>query len=571
MVCLHGICLHALSGLRYPAFLRSLPSALGARVANPLQVHALRSAHVASDMPEASMLDPATMAQLVKLASDFAHGSFITRATHWGAYAVAIYDWLLCLNDEILFLTSSGVSPAKIAYAICRFWPLFAHPIVLWVQAFDHSHDFCERMFRVPLYLVAINFAAAASVLAIRLYAFTGGRRPIAVFLALGISIVTIYQFWVVSTQILLIPFGTGCYPGDKNENIRNLAGLFFSNLVYDIFATSIFAVHALTTFKFKLSLTSGFTRHFLREGFSYFIAISLINIANSAASFQKINVSYSGVVTGLSMLIPNILACRLVINMRREARRSTMMPGTFSATTASSASYQFKPPQPSIITAAAAVTSHDDIRSGETHQLSSGAWLSTRGEAFEMTPSPSPRRTEWLSAQTRPPVVQFHASDQYPVQKNTITITTTKRSDCQRRIGNAAICAWPWAHTQYSARHVRIDFITYFIHSFTDPRIYSYPPLGVLFATRYQSLRALHRENRYCTGCGFVRNAERRKPHAPLSPTIIYCDLSRCMSRTPSEVAGSALDDHPSERNDPIPDMKTHSSKYYRTLIRRI
>jgi len=118
-----------------------------------------------------------------------------------------------------------------------------------------------------------------------------------------------------------LVPFGNSCYPveaGANSTNGRYLSGFFFSPLLFDCLSVIVFIAYALSRFKFKLSLASDFTRHFMREGFLYFLAISTINFANSAMTFQNFNVSYSGVVTALSMLLPNIFACRLVINLRR-------------------------------------------------------------------------------------------------------------------------------------------------------------------------------------------------------------------------------------------------------------
>ncbi|KAH7104708.1 hypothetical protein BKA62DRAFT_475130 [Auriculariales sp. MPI-PUGE-AT-0066] len=259
-----------------------------------------------------------------QLISQGARGSQITRSMHFGVFAIAVYDWFLCIKDEVTLLQTAGVPPAKAAYFLCRYWPLVAHPVILWIQGFDHSRDFCERHFRMPLYIVIVNFALAASILTIRIYAFSGYNRAVVITLGLCLAAVASYQIWVVATQIMLVSEGSGCYPVEPQTHFQFLSGYFFSPLIFDIIAMMFFLARAVSVFTFKPSLASDLTKRFLGEGFAYFIAISLINFANSAMSFQTATVAYSGVVVPLSMLLPNILACRLVINLRSAAEPKT-------------------------------------------------------------------------------------------------------------------------------------------------------------------------------------------------------------------------------------------------------
>jgi len=62
--------------------------------------------------------------------------------------------------------------------------------------------------------------------MSIRIHAFTGQRRAIAVLLALGMASVTFFQFFVASFRQTLASFGTGCLPMDTGE-FKFLAGFF--------------------------------------------------------------------------------------------------------------------------------------------------------------------------------------------------------------------------------------------------------------------------------------------------------------------------------------------------------
>jgi len=64
---------------------------------------------------------------------------------------------LAAISNRAPQLRTAGLSPAKVGYTLCRYWPLLTHPVTLWVQAFDHGSDFCQRHFKLPLYLIVLN------------------------------------------------------------------------------------------------------------------------------------------------------------------------------------------------------------------------------------------------------------------------------------------------------------------------------------------------------------------------------------------------------------------------------
>ncbi|KZV88132.1 hypothetical protein EXIGLDRAFT_722988 [Exidia glandulosa HHB12029] len=240
-----------------------------------------------------------------------------TRYEQVGFYALVMYDWLLSLSQESSLDLSPGFQPAKLAYLFARYWPLLTNPVVLWVHVVDHSPHECEMSFRLPLILQAGNFLGAAMVIAVRVHAFTGQKRPLAVLLTACLVTVTFYQIWVGASQIEVAPNG-GCYPVDRISSVKHLSGYFLAPMLFDCIAVLIVLIYSLLVFPLRLMWDSStITKIFIRDGALYFVAILAIHIFNAAMSFQP-DAAISGTGVAVSMLLPSILACRLVLNLRQ-------------------------------------------------------------------------------------------------------------------------------------------------------------------------------------------------------------------------------------------------------------
>ncbi|EJD49443.1 hypothetical protein AURDEDRAFT_182963 [Auricularia subglabra TFB-10046 SS5] len=231
-----------------------------------------------------------------------------------------VYDWLLCWEHEAELLKIRGIPPTKFAYVFCRYWPLLTYPLILWEQVAVSDRAECARIFQLPLFLVIVNFAAAASVLIVRVYAFTGSRITVAVGLTCAFLAAGAYQVWAVATQIMLATPAPACFARVKHRSSKALSLYFFAPFLFDLVATSVFILCA-ARIRFGTAGSSTAVAVFIREGIAYFLAISVINLGNAAMSFQT-RVNISGTVVPFSMLLPNILACRLVINLRSSASK---------------------------------------------------------------------------------------------------------------------------------------------------------------------------------------------------------------------------------------------------------
>ncbi|KAH7103544.1 hypothetical protein BKA62DRAFT_695724 [Auriculariales sp. MPI-PUGE-AT-0066] len=233
------------------------------------------------------------------------------------AYTLFVYDWLLTLDTERQMLSQPGLAPAKLAYIFCRYWPLIFQPLTLWVQVgiSNIKESDCGN-FKIPLYVTAINFAGSASVLLVRLHAFNGQKLWSTMSLAMAMVAIVIYTIHTGATRTKLAPFAPACFPTDSDPTTRWVSGIFLAPLLWDMSVTVVFIYYAVRS-RISYSLSRGAIRVFVREGLMYFFAIATVHGINVILTWQS-DITISGAFVPFSMLLPNVLACRLVINLRK-------------------------------------------------------------------------------------------------------------------------------------------------------------------------------------------------------------------------------------------------------------
>lgn len=256
-------------------------------------------------------------------------------AEHNGLYAVALYDWLLCLEEERNFLSTRGFSFAKAAYLLSRYWPLLTHPINMWFSSVDHvPQAACARTYRVVMALQVGNFIGSASIITLRVHAFSGRQRAITIALCVGILGVVAYQVWVALGSAKFVA-GRVCHPVESGK-AKFLGGYVVAPLFWDCIAFAITSVYVVHTGSWRNIATRGrsYTNIFLRDGLAYFAVIFIIHLFNTVMTFQS-DTALRGAGIPASLLIPNILVCRLLLHLRsatQDKRKDTECASTYIA-----------------------------------------------------------------------------------------------------------------------------------------------------------------------------------------------------------------------------------------------
>ncbi|KAI0784734.1 hypothetical protein C8Q75DRAFT_778697 [Abortiporus biennis] len=271
----------------------------------------------------AHIKDCLTMPDSLKVAQQFI---FVTQVHFCAMYAVAIWDWVVCLPREWRFIWKTPWTTVKVSYIFCRYWVIAVIPYLLWAFCTDHDLEECEKIFQIPVGLAMWNQVSAEVILLIRTYAFFGRNVYMLALLIAALSGVVAYQLYVVVSRITLFPFlGSSfgpCLPMSKPHSGAHLLGFFIAPLMYDTIVTAATVGKAVTIRRQSGGHSGKLLQTFLREGIFYYILISMTNLVNGIFYLQP-RQAISAICIPLSVMLSPVLACRLILDLRARACES--------------------------------------------------------------------------------------------------------------------------------------------------------------------------------------------------------------------------------------------------------
>ncbi|KAG8860572.1 hypothetical protein FRB96_003826 [Tulasnella sp. 330] len=206
-----------------------------------------------------------------------------------------------------------------------RYWAIVGGPWVLWVFIGDHSQATCNKLWRSPQILAMWNQIWAECVLVIRVYAFWGNSKSLlALMCGLMVAMVT-YQIWTTIHGMALLPFidpPTGpCFPTVTYLGSPLILIFFLLPMIFDSFLTILTLVRMVQLRKHTAGhVGSPLMKTFIREGLYYFILIAAANLVNAIFYFQP-KQSMSALNVPLSVYFPDILAARLILDLREKGK----------------------------------------------------------------------------------------------------------------------------------------------------------------------------------------------------------------------------------------------------------
>ncbi|KAJ7204336.1 hypothetical protein GGX14DRAFT_460036 [Mycena pura] len=249
------------------------------------------------------------------------HFIYITQVYFCAMYAVVIWDWLISLPREWIFVWKTHWTPVKVAYLFCRYWVIAVVPYLLYCFVMDHSLETCQKIYKAPVALALWNQVGSEAVLLIRTYAFFNRNVYVLFFLISALSGVVAYQLYVDTTQMLLLPFVKlpfdkgPCFPMSKPHS-AHLLGFFIAPLLFDTIVTAMTVWKAFRIRRRNGGPNSRLIQTFLREGVFYYLLISIANLINGIFYLQPRQV-ISAINIPLSVMMAPVLACRLILDLR--------------------------------------------------------------------------------------------------------------------------------------------------------------------------------------------------------------------------------------------------------------
>lgn len=240
-------------------------------------------------------------------------------------YALQLQELILSLGKEIRLIHRARWTSVKLAYLLCRYYMLLLWPVILWSYLPAHSFELCTRSGKPVNMLFTPCQVFPQAVMAMRAYAFSGRDKRALVVLGLAFAGFLSIEIWAWCSRIDMLPWIfyhflrntglTGCFAnwGGPIMGVRigiSMLGAMLMDLI------SLVVVLIICK---KKSDTQGSSlgRYFVNQGLWAFVGVTMIN-AVAAIIFFRPPAFSSGVGLPLALVVPNIVACRVILQLRR-------------------------------------------------------------------------------------------------------------------------------------------------------------------------------------------------------------------------------------------------------------
>ncbi|KAJ7272645.1 hypothetical protein B0H12DRAFT_1091427 [Mycena haematopus] len=268
----------------------------------------------------------------------------IIRNGVFSVHVLAVYEWLeTCainayhipffrsifhmhlrrLPTEIELIYPSRWNSIKVAYLLCRYYQLLVWPLVVYAYGKDHTAQTCSKLTQIVTSLLLPMQLFAPGVMLMRAYAFAGRKIEILVLLLVFYAALVgtdIWFFCFSGYPLSNIAFeflgGTGCFPDySRSNDSERLVIAMSASLVMDLISLSIIILYCVRIHSTRGSLG----RLFISQGLSSFAVVLLVHGIALGLYFSP-QTYYNGIGLPYILVISNLMACRLILDLRRKA-----------------------------------------------------------------------------------------------------------------------------------------------------------------------------------------------------------------------------------------------------------
>jgi len=206
-------------------------------------------------------------------------------------YALQLYEWLETAPLEVNLIHYSPWSPVKVAYLLCRYYPLVLWPLVMFAYVGNHSWEVCNHLGPPVHILLAPCQLFPQGVMMMRAYAFCGRDKRILVFLLMCITGLLAVDIWAFCThyltlsELVFIVIGsTGCFPvyGQGYMGFRVGYSMLAATLV-DLMSLVMILIHCARKRTREISLA----RYFIKQGMISFGLVTAVNVTTAVFFLQ--------------------------------------------------------------------------------------------------------------------------------------------------------------------------------------------------------------------------------------------------------------------------------------------
>lgn len=270
-------------------------------------------------------MELAEILQQLAMLEDFIKGYTAAQYTNYLAvagYALYIADYFHTLPDEVRLMWPAPLSIPKVIFLALRYFTflhIIFHAVTLGPAV---SQEWC-RYTSIRVGITGILLVVGSeTILFLRVYAFTGRRTGMMLFLALlGMSgmaaaFVLISKF-LQSIVFVDLPFpNVECLPASAQGNLA--AGAFAATLANAII---VMLIMVYTAVRQHLDLQNKLFKILYRDGIVYFILLSALSGANVAVNFFAPD-AYTFLFMQPHLFLGVILSTRMLLHLRDWATR---------------------------------------------------------------------------------------------------------------------------------------------------------------------------------------------------------------------------------------------------------
>ncbi|CAH7684087.1 hypothetical protein PPACK8108_LOCUS18065 [Phakopsora pachyrhizi] len=240
-------------------------------------------------------------------------------------YAVALWDWIVCLPKEYKRIYKAPMSLIKVLYYFNRYYTLANLIVVLYGFNGSMTADECNRFYKWEPGLASFTTIFAEAILVVRTYALWGKNKIILAVLLVGFTIecvvllFAVTQFKPVPTRDPTDPTSRGaCIAGGGPGGHDWSMAYWVSPIVMD---TLMLVLSSVRAFQYrKRGVNSGVFQTFVRDGILYFAVVFVVNLINTVF-YSLPNQALQAVNSPMSLLMTSVMCSRIVLSLRGEEK----------------------------------------------------------------------------------------------------------------------------------------------------------------------------------------------------------------------------------------------------------
>ncbi|TFK17290.1 hypothetical protein FA15DRAFT_605385 [Coprinopsis marcescibilis] len=196
------------------------------------------------------------------------------------AHVLLLYEWIT------KYVCRGSWTSVKVAYLLCRYYPLLYWPFFEWAFLGEHSVASCDNIVR-PIHAF---FMPMVTVLFMRAYAFSGRNVLVLILLSLCYGFLTgthIWLFWVNVPTFLsdqgirahALKLGFGCFP---DYRVRALGGRVGNEPQLAVVSMDLLSLIIVIFYCLRRpSRQTSLGRYFLRQGMCILLRVRCLTALN--------------------------------------------------------------------------------------------------------------------------------------------------------------------------------------------------------------------------------------------------------------------------------------------------